>query len=127
MRFKVRRFTVNRLQPCTVCLAKLLTTTENTGNISILSNNRPHVLLHIVLKPEFRKGHVSTACCPNPFSLGLKRFLTNLRLATGDVKTRPPAQTVDIADLPLRQDLLAKKRFNDRSKEFLFGQRPVKL
>jgi len=34
------------------------------------------------------------------------------------------AQRVDIADLPLRQDLLAKKRFNDRSKEFLFGQRP---
>jgi hypothetical protein len=24
------------------------------------------------------------------------------------------------------QDLLAKKRFNDRSKEFLFGQQPVK-
>ena len=35
------------------------------------------------------------------------------------------AQTVDIADLPLRQDLSAKKRFNDRSKEFLFGQQPV--
>ena len=35
------------------------------------------------------------------------------------------AQTVDIANLPFRQDLLAKKRFNDRSKEFLFGQRPV--
>jgi len=36
------------------------------------------------------------------------------------------AQTVDIANLPLRQDLLAKKRFNDRSKECLFGQRPVR-
>jgi len=35
------------------------------------------------------------------------------------------AQTVDIANLPLRQDLLARKRFNDRSKEFLFGPRPV--
>jgi len=35
------------------------------------------------------------------------------------------AQTVDIADLPLCQDLLAKKRFNDRSEEFLFGQQPV--
>jgi hypothetical protein len=34
------------------------------------------------------------------------------------------AQTVQITDLPLRQDLLAKKRFNDRSKEFLFGQQP---
>jgi len=37
------------------------------------------------------------------------------------------AQTVQIADLPLRQDLLAKKRFNDRSKEFLFGQQPVNI
>jgi hypothetical protein len=35
------------------------------------------------------------------------------------------AQTVQIANLPLRQDLLAKKRLNDRSKEFLFGQQPV--
>jgi len=35
------------------------------------------------------------------------------------------APTVDIADLALRQDLSAKKRFNARSKEFLFGQRPV--
>jgi hypothetical protein len=26
----------------------------------------------------------------------------------------------------IRQDLLAKKRFNDRSKKFLFGQQPVK-
>jgi hypothetical protein len=30
-----------------------------------------------------------TGCCPNPFSLGLKRFLINLRLAPGDLKTRP--------------------------------------
>jgi hypothetical protein len=37
------------------------------------------------------------------------------------------AQTVDIADLSLRQDLLAKKRFNDRSKEFWFGQQPVDI
>ena len=35
------------------------------------------------------------------------------------------AQAADIANLPLRQGLLAKKRFNDRSKEFLFGQQPV--
>jgi len=67
-----------------------------------------------------------TACCPSPFSLGLKRFLTNLRLATAVSKLALRAQTVDIANLPLRQDLLAKKRFNDRSKEFLFGQRPVR-
>jgi hypothetical protein len=35
----------------------------------------------------------------------------------------PPlaAQTVEIAYLPLRQDLLAKKRFNDRSKEFFWA------
>jgi len=32
---------------------------------------------------------LSTGCCPNPFSLGLKRFLINLRLAPGNVKTRP--------------------------------------
>jgi hypothetical protein len=28
-------------------------------------------------------------------------------------------QTVESTDLPLRQDLFAKKRFNDRSKEFI--------
>jgi hypothetical protein len=36
------------------------------------------------------------------------------------------AQTVENTDLPLRQDLFAKKRFNDRSKGFIFGQQPVK-
>jgi hypothetical protein len=35
------------------------------------------------------------------------------------------AQTVESIDLPLRQDLFAKKRFNDRSKGFIFGQQPV--
>ena len=35
------------------------------------------------------------------------------------------AQTVESTDLPLRQDLFAKKRFNDRSKGFIFGQQPV--
>jgi hypothetical protein len=35
------------------------------------------------------------------------------------------AQTVDIAYLPLRQDLFAKKHFNGRSKGFPFGQQPV--
>jgi len=37
------------------------------------------------------------------------------------------AQTVENTDLLLHQDLSAKKRFNDRSKEFTFGQQPVKL
>jgi hypothetical protein len=36
------------------------------------------------------------------------------------------AQTVDIAYLPLRQGFFGKKRFNDRSKGFPFGQQPVK-
>jgi len=36
-------------------------------------------------------------------------------------------QPVESTDLPLRQDLFAKKRFNDRSKEFIFGQQPVEL
>jgi len=31
------------------------------------------------------------------------------------------AQTVHIAYLPLRQDFLAKKRFDDRSKKFRLG------
>jgi len=29
-------------------------------------------------------GWLQRGCCPNPFSLGLKRFLINLRLAPGD-------------------------------------------
>jgi len=37
------------------------------------------------------------------------------------------AQTVDITYLPLRQDLFAKKGFNDRSKEFPFGQQPANV
>jgi len=32
---------------------------------------------------------LSTGCCRNPFSLSLKRFLINLRLALGDVKSQP--------------------------------------
>ncbi len=53
--------------------------------------------------------------CSRRFALGL-HFVRKLALR---------AQTVQIANLPLRQDLLAKKRLNDRSKEFLFGQQPV--
>jgi hypothetical protein len=37
------------------------------------------------------------------------------------------AQTVDIAYLPLRQEFFGKKRFNDRSKGFGFGQQPVEF
>jgi hypothetical protein len=37
------------------------------------------------------------------------------------------AQTLESTDLPLRQDLFAKKCFNDRSKGFIFGQQPVKI
>jgi len=36
------------------------------------------------------------------------------------------AQAVDIAYLPLRQGFFGKKRFNERSKGFPFGQHPVK-
>jgi hypothetical protein len=36
------------------------------------------------------------------------------------------AQTVDTASLPLRQEFVGKKRFNDRSKGFRFGQQPIK-
>jgi len=37
------------------------------------------------------------------------------------------AQTVGIAVLPLRQDVLAKNASINRSKEFWFGQQPVKM
>jgi hypothetical protein len=36
------------------------------------------------------------------------------------------AQTVDMADLPLRQDVLKKNGSMNRSKKFRFGQQPVK-
>jgi hypothetical protein len=35
-----------------------------------------------------QKGCLITGCCRNPFSLTLKRFLTNLSPPPGDVKTR---------------------------------------
>jgi len=37
------------------------------------------------------------------------------------------AQTVDIAYLPLRQGFFDKKRFDDRSKGFPFGQQPANI
>ena len=76
--------------------------------------------------------------------LVLSRFLTHLiidmGLAPGDaarsgsvqavrrnlcaIRALRP-QTVDIADLPLRQDVLAKTGSMNRSKTFRFGQQPV--
>jgi hypothetical protein len=58
-----------------------------------------------------------------------KTFFDKSKACSRRFENSPPKadQTVQIADLPLRQDLLAKKRFNDRSKEFLFGQQPVKI
>jgi len=38
--------------------------------------------------PGPHHSQIQTGCCRNPFSLSLKRFLTNLRLPPGDVKTR---------------------------------------
>jgi hypothetical protein len=43
----------------------------------------------------------------NPFRCR-KAFWINLRLASGDYKNSPAAQTLVIADLALRQDLYAK-------------------
>jgi hypothetical protein len=40
----------------------------------------------------YERLELAADCCPNPFSLGLKRFLINLRLAPGDVKTRLEAR-----------------------------------
>jgi len=40
--------------------------------------------------------------CRNPFSLGLKRLLINLRLAPGDVKTRPLGNTLLTRDVSMR-------------------------
>jgi flagellar basal body rod protein FlgC len=37
------------------------------------------------------------------------------------------AQTVDVAYLPLSQEFVGKKCFNDRSKGFRFGQKPVSI
>ncbi|MBW2037582.1 MAG: radical SAM protein [Deltaproteobacteria bacterium] len=56
----------------------------------------------------------------------MKRFdLKELRVIP-DPEVSQDMLKVDIANLPLRQDLLAKKRFNDRLKESLFGQRRVR-
>ena len=67
-----------------------------------------------------------TGCCPNLFSLVLRRFLTNLGLAPGDSKTlRAADQTVGIANLPRCQGLSAKNVSMNRTKRFRCGQHPV--
>jgi hypothetical protein len=55
---------------------------------------------------------------PKSLLLGLKPFLTNLRLAPGDVKLAFRAQAVDIAYLPLRQDFLAKNVLMTSQRDF---------
>jgi len=61
--------------------------------------------------------------------LVLSRFLIHLiidiGLAPGHAKRTLRAQPVDIADLPFRQDVLAKIGSMNRSKTFWFGQQPV--
>jgi hypothetical protein len=71
--------------------------------------------------------HYPKSCCPNHFSLALKHFLINLRLVPGDSKTRPSGSNSwnRISFTSLR--FINKKRFNERSKRFSFGQQPVKL
>ncbi len=83
---------------------------------------------------------VLTGCCPNAFSLWPKRFLINLRLAPGDVARSGAvqaarcnlcailalrAQTVDIAGLPPRQDLLAKNVLMPAQRNYCLGNSPL--
>jgi hypothetical protein len=54
-----------------------------------------------------------------------KPFLTNLRLAPGDVKTRPSGFS-QLTSLIFRfAKIYYQKRFNDRSNGFVFGQQAV--
>jgi hypothetical protein len=68
-----------------------------------------------------------TGCCPNEnhFSLALKHFLINLRLVPGDPKTRPSASNSWNRFSSTSPRFMSKKRFNERSKRFSFGQQPV--
>jgi len=68
---------------------------------------------------------VLTGCCPNHFSLALKRFLINLRLAPDDSKTRPSGSNSWNRFSFTLPRFMNKKRFNKRSKRFSFGQQPV--
>jgi len=68
--------------------------------------------LFALSKAVFDKSKACRSIAEIPLS-GLQ-VLSKLALRT---------QPVESTDLPLHQDLLAKKRFNDRSKRF--GQQPV--
>jgi len=70
-----------------------------------------------------------TGCCRNPFSLGLKRFSSGKKSAGLQAMSKLAlrAQKADIAYLPLRLGFFGKKRFNDRSKGFVFGQLPAQI
>ncbi len=80
-------------------------------------------------------------CCPNPFSLCLKRFLINLRRVPGNAARSASvqavrrnlcailalwAQTVQIADLPLHQDLLAKNILMTAQSDSCLGNSPCR-
>jgi hypothetical protein len=68
-----------------------------------------------------------TGCCPNHFSLPLKHFLINLKLVSGDSKTRPLGSNSWNRFSFTSPRFMGKKRFNERSKRFSFGQQPVEL
>jgi hypothetical protein len=68
-----------------------------------------------------------TGCCPNHFSLALKHFLINLRLVSGDSKTRPSGLNSWNRFSYTSPRFISKKRFNERSKRFSFGQQPVNI
>jgi len=55
-----------------------------------------------------------TACCSNHFSMALKRFLINLRLAPGDSKTRPLGSTIKNISMSAQRDFrLGNSPFNN--------------
>jgi hypothetical protein len=66
------------------------------------------------------------SCCPNHFSLALKHFLINLKLVPGDSKTHPAGSNSWNRTSSTSPRFMNKKRFNERSKRFSFGQQPVK-
>jgi hypothetical protein len=73
------------------------------------------------------EDHQLTGPCPNPFSLGLTRFLINLRLAPGDVKTRPSGSSNCHRLSSGSPQFIVKKRFNDRSRGFVFEKQPLRV
>ena len=71
-------------------------------------------------------GSKLTGCYSNHFSLALKHFLINLRLVPGDSKTRPSGLNSWNRISFTSPIFMNKKCFNERSKRFSFGQKPVK-